>query len=70
MFDQVIEVGVRIGISAIHRCVSISACSTRRAAKLHATGEIVWVYTDQTRTKTVRVPDRIRDAIASADPVA
>ncbi|MFO1114231.1 MAG: thioesterase family protein [Beijerinckiaceae bacterium] len=70
VFDQVIEVGVRIGHIGNSSMRFDLGVFDKASGKLHATGEIVWVYTDQTTHKTVRVPDRIRDMIASADPVA
>ena len=68
-FDQEIEVGVRVGHIGNSSMRFDLAIFGRGEETLYATGEIVWVYTDQTTHRTVRVNDRIRDMIASADPV-
>ena len=38
--------------------------------RLYASGEIVWVYTDQRTHEAVRVSDALRARIASVDAVA
>jgi acyl-CoA thioester hydrolase len=66
-FDQEIEVGVRvgrIGNSSLRFDLGIFG---RGEDKLYATGEIVWVYTDQTTQETVRVPEKLRAMIAEAE---
>lgn len=69
-FDQEIEVGVRVGHIGNSSMRFDLAIFDKRDDRLHATGEIVWVYTDQTTHKTVRVNDKIRNMIAARDSVA
>ena len=69
-FDQEIDVGVRVGrvgTSSLRFDLGVFA---RGEDRLFATGEIVWVYTDQTTHQTVRVDDRMRAMIGALDPVA
>ena len=69
-FDEEIDVCVkvgRIGRSSIRFDFEVHG---KDADDLRTTGEIVWVYTNQTTHKTVRVPDHIRNMIAAADPQA
>ena len=69
-FDQEIEVGVRvgrIGHSSLRFDLGIFG---KGDDKLYATGEIVWVYTDQATHQTARVNETIRAKIATLDPVA
>lgn len=66
-FDEDIEVGVRvakIGRSSITLALAIFA---KNSEDLRATGEIVWVYTDQKTHKTVAVTDALRDMIGSRE---
>jgi acyl-CoA thioester hydrolase len=70
VFDQQIEVGVRvgrIGHSSLRFDLGIFGKGEDR---LYATGEIVWVYTNQATHETVRVNDAIRAKIGAFDPVA
>lgn len=72
-FDEEIDVGVRvakIGRSSITLALAIFGRAADDAAKddLRATGEIVWVYTDQTTHKTVPVTDALRALIAAREP--
>ena len=67
LFDQEIDVGVRvarIGRSSLTFHLGIFA---RNADRLFATGEIVWVYTHQTTHETVSVPQALREKIATLE---
>ena len=67
VFDQQIEVGVRvgrIGHSSLRFDLGIFG---KDDGRLYATGEIVWVYTDQATHQTVRVNDVIRAKIEAFD---
>lgn len=66
-FDEEIEVGVRVGHIGNSSLRFDLAIYAKGADDLRATGEIVWVYTDQRTHKTVRVPDSMRDMIARGD---
>ena len=70
VFDQEIEVGVRVGHIGNSSLRFDLAIFDKVSGKLHATGEIVWVYTDQATHRTVRVNDAIRAMIAKHDRVA
>ncbi|MFV0280848.1 MAG: acyl-CoA thioesterase [Rhodoblastus sp.] len=67
-FDEEIEVGVRIGHIGNSSLRFDLVIFEKHAGDLRATGEIVWVYTDQKTHKTVRVSDSIRDMLAKAEP--
>jgi acyl-CoA thioester hydrolase len=63
VFDQQIEVGVRvgrIGVSSLRFDLGIFGKDEQR---LYATGEIVWVYTHLTTHETTPVPEALRDRI-------
>ena len=69
VFDQEIDVGVRvgrIGNSSLRFDLGIFGKGEER---LYATGEIVWVYTDQTTHKSVPVSAHLRDKIAALEGV-
>lgn len=70
VFDQEIEVGVRVGHVGNSSLRFDLAIFGKADEKLYATGEIVWVYTDQTTHATVRVNDAIRALFAAHDLVA
>lgn len=64
-FDEEIEVAVkaaRIGTSSLTFALAIFG---RAGNDLRATGEVVWVFTDQKTRKTVPVPDKLRTLIAA-----
>jgi acyl-CoA thioester hydrolase len=70
VFDQEIEVGVRVGrvgVSSLRFDLGVFGAGEDR---LYASGEIVMVYTDQRTHETVRVSDALRARIASVDAVA
>jgi len=69
-FDEEIEVGVRVGHIGNSSMRFDLAIFVRGSDELRTTGEIVWVYTDQTTHKTVRVTDRIRTLFAGEAAVA
>jgi acyl-CoA thioester hydrolase len=63
-FDEEIEVAVkaaRIGRSSLTFALAIFA---KAGDDLRATGEVVWVFTDQKTRETVPVPDKLRTLIA------
>ncbi len=66
-FDEQIEVGVRVGAIGNSSLRFDLAIFEKDAGDLRATGEIVWVYTDQKTHKTVRVPDSMRDMLARGE---
>jgi acyl-CoA thioester hydrolase len=64
-FDEEIEVAVkaaRIGTSSLTFALAIFG---RDGNDLRATGEVVWVFTDQKTRRTVPVPDKLRTLIAA-----
>lgn len=66
-FDEDIEVGVRvarIGRSSINLALAIFA---KGAEDLRATGEIIWVATDQKTHQSVAVTEDLRALIASRE---
>ena len=66
-FDEEIEVGctaARIGRSSLSFEFGIFG----KAGDLRATGEVVWVFTDQSTRTTVPVPEALRQAFARKDP--
>lgn len=66
-FDEDIEVGVRvarIGRSSINLALAIFA---NGAEDLRATGEIIWVATDQKTHQSVAVTEDLRALIASRE---
>ncbi len=59
-FDEEIDVGVkisRVGNSSLTFGLGVFG---EGESDPRVTGEVVWVYTDQTTHKTVRVPERFR----------
>ena len=70
-FDEEIEVGVRIGAIGNSSLRFDLAIFAKGNGDLCATGEIVWVYTDQRTHETVRVPDAMREMLvkSGAGPV-
>jgi acyl-CoA thioester hydrolase len=66
-FDEEIEVGctiARIGRSSLSFHFGVFG----KEADLRATGEVIWVFTDQRSRQTVPVPDKLREAAARKDP--
>ena len=66
-FDEEIGVGVRVGAIGNSSLRFELAIFARGEDAPRATGEIVWVYTDQRTHKTVRVPDAMRDMLGAKD---
>ena len=66
-FDQEIEVGVRVGRVGNSSLRFDLAIFGKEEGRLYATGEIVWVYTDQTSGETARIGESIRALFAQAD---
>lgn len=63
-FDEEIEVAIkaaRIGRSSLTFALAIFG---KAGDDLRATGEVVWVFTDQKTRETVPVPDKLRALIA------
>ena len=65
--DQDIEVGVRIGKLGRTSLTFALAIFPRGAADLLATGEVVWVNTDQQTHTTVPIGQTIRDLLSSRE---
>jgi acyl-CoA thioester hydrolase len=64
-FDEEIEVAIKaawIGRSSLTFAFAIFG---KAGDDLRATGEVVWVFTDQTTRETVPVPDQLRALIAA-----
>ena len=66
-FDEEIDVGVRVGAIGNSSLRFELAIFARGEDAPRATGEIVWVYTDQRTHKTVRVPDAMRVMLGAKD---
>ncbi|MCG8493211.1 MAG: acyl-CoA thioesterase [Sneathiellales bacterium] len=62
-FDEDIEVGCRTGAIGNSSVTFILEIFKKGQEDRFANGEIIWVLTDQTTHKTVRVPDNIRNLI-------
>jgi acyl-CoA thioester hydrolase len=62
-FDAEIEVGVRIARIGTSSMTFALAIFLKTQDATLATGEIVWVYTDQREHKPVPVPDALRGMI-------
>lgn len=67
-FDEEIEVCVRAGRIGRSSLAFTLATFAKGAADLRATGEIVWVYTDQATHKAVPVSEKLRGLIAAREP--
>lgn len=65
--DQEIEVGARAGRFGNSSMTIDLAIFPKDSDTLLATGELVWVYVDQTTHKSVRIPDRIRAMFAARE---
>jgi acyl-CoA thioester hydrolase len=70
VFDQEIEVGVRVGRIGVSSLRFDLGVFGKGEDRLYASGEIVWVYTDQRTYEAVRVSDALRVRIGSVDAVA
>ncbi len=68
LFDTEFQVGCRIAKIGNSSLVFELAVFDRHTADRYATGEIIWVNTDQSTHQTVRVPDDIRSMIADYQP--
>ena len=66
LFDQEIEVGVRVARIGNSSLVFELAIFLKGGAEVFVIGEIVWVYTDQATHRPVPIPKSIRELIASA----
>src|SRR5262245_42262521 len=64
-FDADIEVGVRIARMGTSSMTFALAIFLKADGAALATGEVVWVYTDQRAHKPVPVPDALRAMIAA-----
>jgi acyl-CoA thioester hydrolase len=67
-FDEEIETAIRtarIGRSSLTFALAIFGKA--RGDDLRATGEVVWVFTDQKTRETVPVPDKLRTLIAEKE---
>jgi acyl-CoA thioester hydrolase len=62
-FDEQFDVAVRIGAIGNSSVTLALAVFTYRGHALHATGEIVWVNTDQQTHKPVRISNDVRQVL-------
>lgn len=70
-FDEQIEVCVRTGrIGRSSLAFALAIYTEDFPEDLRATGEVIWVYTDQATHKTVPVTEELRALIASREGVA
>jgi acyl-CoA thioester hydrolase len=67
LFDQEIEVGTRVGRIGTSSMTFALVILPRGEDAVLATGEIVWVNTDQQARKPVPVPAALRALIAARD---
>lgn len=67
-FDQEIDVCVRVGRIGRSSITLDLAIVGKGTDDLYATGEIVWVYTDQASHRTVPVEASLRHLLAGAEP--
>lgn len=65
--DQDIEVAARVARFGNSSMTIELAIFAKGADTLLATGELIWVYVDQTTHKSVRIPDRIRAMFATRE---
>lgn len=65
VFDQQIEVGVRVARIGRSSVVFELGVFDQGSDALYATGEIVWVYTDQRTRETVEVDARLRERLTA-----
>lgn len=69
-FDEEIEVCVRTGrIGRSSLAFALAIYAKGAPDDLRATGEVVWVYTDQTTHKTVPVSEGLRALIAARETI-
>lgn len=65
IYDEEIEVGVRVGRLGNSSATFILAIFPKGAGEPRATGEIVWVNTDQQAHKSVPLPERFIETLAT-----
>lgn len=70
VFDQQIEVGVRVARIGRSSVVFELGVFDQGSDALYATGEIVWVYTDQRTRETVEVDARLRERLTARPELA
>ena len=67
-FDEEVFVGVRTGrIGRSSLAFALAIFGSKTDDDLRATGEVVWVYTDQSTHETVPVSDDLRALIAARE---
>jgi acyl-CoA thioester hydrolase len=66
-FDEEIDVCVRVGKIGRSSLTLALAIFGRGSEDLRATGEVVWVHTDQKTHKSVAVAESLRELIASRE---
>ena len=66
-FDQEIDVGVRVARIGNSSLLLELAIFLKGGADVLATGEIVWVYTDQRTHRPVPIAKSIRDLVATRE---
>ena len=67
LFDQEIEVGVRVARIGNSSLVFELAIFLKGGGDALVTGEIIWVYTDQSSHRPVPITKPIRDLIATRE---
>jgi len=67
-FDQEIEVGARVARIGTSSLVFELAIFPKGEDKLFATGEIVWVNTNQRTHRPARISDEVRQMITAREP--
>ena len=64
-FNEDIEVHVRVSRIGRSSLTFLLEIHPQGAEELRATGEVVWVNTDQTTHSSVSVPDKLRDLLTA-----
>tara|TARA_X000000950_G_scaffold140361_1_gene174150 strand:- start:41 stop:481 length:441 start_codon:yes stop_codon:yes gene_type:complete len=65
LFNEDIEVHVRVSRVGRSSLTFLLEIHPQGAEELRATGEVVWVNTDQTTHSSVSVPDELRDLLTA-----
>ena len=65
LFNEDIEVHVRVSRLGRSSLTFLLEIHPQGAEELRATGEVVWVNTDQTTHSSVSVPDELRDLLTA-----
>ena len=65
LFNEDIEVHVRVSRLGRSSLTFLLEIHPQGAEEIRATGEVVWVNTDQTTNSSVSVPDELRDLLTA-----